>query len=522
MAALSVALAASATACRSGSSRSVAGLREEPETARAVGPEASGTATLRGGAASSDPEIASAVLHELSEDPALRAAEVHVKSTDGIVEITGKTDNLLAKELATRHAEVVRGVRAVTNRMVVETVRVPNDELARTVRAALQGDQASTVTNLDVSAKDGAVTLKGNVDSFQQRLLAERIAKRLRGVADVANLLDVRLKHRRSDQEIARDVEARLRWDVLVDHALIGVSVDAGRVRLSGVVGSAAEKSQGEYDAWVSGVKDVDASRLTVNPLVGDDDVRREKYVITSDAEVARALRDALYHDPRVSTLLVQANASGGVATLTGRVPTVATRNAAEEIARHTVGVHHVNNRLQVKAPKSIADVDLQKRVEAALRVNPFTDEFEIATQADHGKVTLTGTVDSNFEKAEAESVAGHVVGVYDVDNRLVVERPRKPFVRDPYASPYQPEIGARSFTSPRPTKPDRDIERDITRELYWSPFLRDDRIEVSVRNGKATLTGAVDTLREKAAATENALQAGAVVVDNQLAVPTK
>jgi osmotically-inducible protein OsmY len=44
-----------------------------------------------------------------------------------------------------------------------------------------------------------------------------------------------------------------------------------------------------------------------------------------------------------------------------------------------------------------------------------------------------------------------------------------------------------------------------------------DDEVEVKVENGVATLTGSVESRRERGAAVANAYQGGAVSVDDQL-----
>jgi len=43
--------------------------------------------------------------------------------------------------------------------------------------------------------------------------------------------------------------------------------------------------------------------------------------------------------------------------------------------------------------------------------------------------------------------------------------------------------------------------------------------VQVAVSNGKVTLTGTVHSYRERQAAAENAFEAGAVAVDNELKV---
>ena len=67
--------------------------------------------------------------------------------------------------------------------------------------------------------------------------------------------------------------------------------------------------------------------------------------------------------------------------------------------------------------------------------------------------------------------------------------------------------------------KSDWKITENIRDELFWSPFVDADQVTVVVDDGKATLTGQVDSWSEYDAATQNALQGGAVSVDNDLTI---
>lgn len=509
-------LASISFGCRSSSSRAPLGTSTDARSAAVA--EAGGPAPMSREV--TDARITTAVIRELAEDPAVDATQIRVRTTNGVVELTGTVDNILSKELATRHAEVVKGVRAVANRVTVAGPRVPDAELAQTVEGALRSDPVSNVLGLQVAAKDGAVELRGNVTSFQQRLFAERVAKRIRGVSDVANRLEVKPGRSRTDAQIARDVAARMRWDVLVDDGLVGVDVRNGEVHLHGVVGSAAEKSQAERDAWVVGVKSVDGSRLRVEGWARDERLRRDKYVIKSDDEVAHAIRDALFLDPRVSERDVVVTASGGVATLTGTVPTVAARRAATDIAMHTVGVLSINDHLTVAAPTNVPDAELTQTIEDRLRLDPFTSEHDIDVKAERGRITLAGEVSSHFARAEAEAIAAETRGVRAIANHLSVAPNARPFVQNAYAFPYHPPAATPPNEAPRATKADREIAREIENQLFWSPFVHDDRVTVTVRDGKAKLEGTVDTVREKWEAAKEALEGGATSVDNQLRLP--
>jgi osmotically-inducible protein OsmY len=129
--------------------------------------------------------------------------------------------------------------------------------------------------------------------------------------------------------------------------------------------------------------------------------------------------------------------------------------------------------------------------------------------------------VDSFYEKARAEDLASEVRGVYAVNNHLIVNKSWDPFVYKPYVDDsyiydydwytYQPNVTS--------WKNDQEIADNIESELFWSPFVDSDQVTVTVDDGKATLTGTVDSWSEYDAASQNALEGGAVVVDNELRI---
>jgi len=58
-----------------------------------------------------------------------------------------------------------------------------------------------------------------------------------------------------------------------------------------------------------------------------------------------------------------------------------------------------------------------------------------------------------------------------------------------------------------------------ILNEFFWSPFVDGDKITVSVENGIATLTNAVDTKSDLSMAEVNAYEGGASQMINNLEV---
>jgi cytidylate kinase len=67
----------------------------------------------------------------------------------------------------------------------------------------------------------------------------------------------------------------------------------------------------------------------------------------------------------------------------------------------------------------TLAGLALSARVRAALKANEATDNVDVQIEAREGRVTLSGIVANEKEKAEAERVAKAVAGVGTVENKL-------------------------------------------------------------------------------------------------------
>lgn len=469
-----------------------------------------------------DLDIADAVEDELFLDPAVVSRRIDIDVRNGIATLTGSVDNVLAKDRAEKIAETVKGVRSVVNRIdVMPSVLITDTAIRDNIRTALRQDPATESYEIGVTVKDNRVTLTGSVDSWREKELAGTVAKGVKGVKDVANLVGVDIKENRPDSEILPAIRKALRWNVLVDDALIDVSVTNGHVALSGIVGSAAEKRNAIVTAWMTGVKSVTADKLAVERWARDEDLRANKYTVKTDEAIEQAVKDAVRSDPRVDSRDVTADVENGAVTLRGAVESLKAKRAAAHDTANTVGVTQVDNRLRVRPLAYVADRRLERRVRDALIRDPYVERYQIDVSVINGVVTLRGQVDSYFEKAMADDAVSSVSGVIAVNNRLDVLAAYDPYVYDPYLDDWYVQDYAWFRFQPlgHTTRSDGDIKEDIKDELWWSPFVDADQVTVKVNDGTATLSGEVDSWTEFYAAGKNAFEGGAVRVVNELTV---
>jgi osmotically-inducible protein OsmY len=286
-------------------------------------------------------------------------------------------------------------------------------------------------------------------------------------------------------------------------------------------VGSVAEKTRARIDAWVGGVKSVDDSRLVVARWARDEDLRESKYVVKSDEEIRQAVEDALRFDPRVWSFNVTPEVVAGVVTLKGVVDNLKAKQSAAADARNTVGVVRVKNRLKVRPAEDLSEKKIAQNIRQALSRDPYMEPYEITVVVRNGTAHLYGTVDSYFEKGQAEDVASRAKGVTGVRNHLEVDFSEL-VPHDPYVDPwriYDYEWYKRHPAPMHTHATDAEIESDIEDELFWSPYVDIENVSVAVENGVATLTGTVESWTEYRAAAENAIEGGAIRVINKLTV---
>lgn len=465
-----------------------------------------------------DADITRAVEEELLIARGVRVDSIDVDTQMGVVTLSGTVDNILARDRAERLAQKVRGVRSVVNQIVVRPSTRTDAQVREDVLDALATDPATEAWEIDVEVTAGAVTLTGVVDSWREEQLATRVAKGVEGVRSVNEALIVEYDRERPDSEIENDVEQALRWDARVADALIEVEVEDGIVTLSGPVGSAYERSLAVADAWVMGVDGVDADDLEVRPWARDEMERLDRFTDVTDAEIEQAVKDALLLDPRVASFRPQAEVENGVVTLTGVVDNLKAKRAAAQDAANTVGVYRVKNRLKIRPTEERTDEQIAEEIRADLAIDPFVDRYEIDVTVDNAVARLTGTVDSYYEKWQAGDVALTAPGVVALTNQLQVEY--EPLDYETWFYDWDPvETDYDLVYDVEMRKSDWEIREDIQSELFWSPFVDADEVAVIVDDAEATLTGTVDSWLERNKATENALEGGALRVDNQLEI---
>lgn len=193
-----------------------------------------------------------------------------------------------------------------------------------------------------------------------------------------------------------------------------------------------------------------------------------------SDSELTSDVFDEFDFDPALNSSLITINVNHGLITLTGSVPSYWQKMRAGDDARRVFGVRAVANYLDVSVPQVYFrdDEDIADAARSALAWHSDLPDSIIVT-VDNGWITLSGKVDWNFQRQEAEDAVEYLSGVKGVFNNVTLMQ--------------RPKVA--------------DVQKKIKSELERTVAEEADNINVSTSNGTVTLTGSVSSWSEDEAA---------------------
>jgi osmotically-inducible protein OsmY len=220
--------------------------------------------------------------------------------------------------------------------MTEGTMRI-DSEIQSDVLQEIRWEPSLQDKDIAVGVQEGVVTLGGFAASYRDKLLAERIAGRVKGVKGIANEIQVRLPQssERPDPEIARAAIDAIAWHIAVPDEGIQVKVEHGWLRLVGEVDWYYQKEAAEKAVRsLTGVKGV-SNLITVRPRATPGGVRER-------------IRETLLRGAEFDAEHIAVEIEGGKAILRGTVRAYAEKRDAERAARNAPGVIEVDNQLVI------------------------------------------------------------------------------------------------------------------------------------------------------------------------------
>jgi len=213
-----------------------------------------------------------------------------------------------------------------------------------------------------------------------------------------------------------------------------------------------------------------------------------------TDGELLDQVEDALDWEPSVDVSDVDVSVDGGVVTMRGDVGSYAQKRTAERVVLGVYGVRGVANDLNVRLPGALerSDTDIAQAAVNTLTWNTQVPSDRVTVAVSDGWVTLRGTVDWQYQKDAAERGVRNLTGVRGITNDMTV---------GPRVQP-------------------GDVQARIEAALRRNAEIDARRINVSVADGRITLSGNVHSSAERDEARRAAWAApGVTAVEDHMAV---
>ena len=213
-----------------------------------------------------------------------------------------------------------------------------------------------------------------------------------------------------------------------------------------------------------------------------------------TNEELQKDVQDAIKWEPSLHAAEIGVIAIDGVITLSGIVNTYAKKLEAEHAAKNVLGVKAVVEKIRVKF-NNVGDKNDNEIATEILKVFAQNSEIpndRLKLKVERAWVTFEGDFEWNFQKEAVDKSITHISGIAGITNNL--------------------KIVSKTYDQIEKV----DIESALSRN--WA--LGGNQIEVIVKENKVMLTGKVQSLYQKDAASRIAWNApGVAGVDNELEI---
>jgi osmotically-inducible protein OsmY len=213
-----------------------------------------------------------------------------------------------------------------------------------------------------------------------------------------------------------------------------------------------------------------------------------------TDAQLKIDVASELEWDPSINATNVGVAVKNGVVTLTGHLDTYAEKYVIERALQRVLGVKAIAIELDVKlAPGHLrSDSEIAAAAESAFKWHALIPAERIRVMVEKGWVTLTGEVDWDYQRTQAEKAVRPLTGVIAVTNSITLKQ----------------QVAPANITN--------RIRDALTRQAEQEAK----NIEVAISGTTVTLRGKVHSWAERSAAQAAAWSApGIIQVRNELSV---
>jgi osmotically-inducible protein OsmY len=229
------------------------------------------------------------------------------------------------------------------------------------------------------------------------------------------------------------------------------------------------------------------ASAYPVNAAAGAQEARMD------DKTLKKLVDDELDWEPSIDGSGIGVTVENGIVHLTGHVANYAQKTIAETAVKRVKGVQGYVEDLEIRPfPRTYTDDALAVRVANLTDWDVAIPKGAVQVKVENGLVTLTGTVDWQYQRFAAEQGIRQLQGIRGVNNAIVVK----------------PAVHA------------ADIKHRIDEALERHAQVEADKIQVTVVGDRVRLEGQVRAWSEREIIEEAAWAApGVQAVDDRVTV---
>jgi osmotically-inducible protein OsmY len=190
-----------------------------------------------------------------------------------------------------------------------------------------------------------------------------------------------------------------------------------------------------------------------------------------SDSTLRQDVLDELEFEPSTDANNVGVTAKGGVVTVSGHVSSYAEMLAVEHaVQRRCVKAIAEEIKVRFANKPGTSDDEIARRAIETMKWSTLVPDGHVQIVVQNGHVTLTGSLDWNYQRAGTESAVAGIAGVVGVTNDITL----------------------------RPRVSERDAKLSIERALARNAAVEGQRVHAKASGDKVTLEGSVETWAER------------------------
>ncbi len=140
-----------------------------------------------------------------------------------------------------------------------------------------------------------------------------------------------------------------------------------------------------------------------------------------TDSQLQQDVLAELRWEPSVNAAQIGAEVTDGVVTLAGHVASYSEKWEAQRAAQRVAGVRGVALEIDVTLPGSASrsDSDIAHAAENVLQWTTYLPRDTVKVLVEHGRVTLSGLVDWDYQRKAAVLAVRHLLGVTGVSDQI-------------------------------------------------------------------------------------------------------